>query len=414
MTMNLNLSIDKPLVEPALFALDPNVVFLNHGSFGACPLAVLDYQTELRMRMEYQPVQFLQRDLEGLLDEARSALGEFVGADPDDLVFVANATAGVNTVLRSLRFEPGDELLVSNHEYNACRNAIHFAAERQGAKVITIDIPFPVESEDEVVDTVMRYVNDKTRLLLIDHVTSQTGLVLPIKRIIDLLNERGIDTLIDGAHAPGMIPLNLTELGATYYTGNCHKWICAPKSAGLLYVRQDKQRDIHPLSISHGANSPRTDRSRFQIEFGWMGTRDPTPALSVPFVINYLNDIVPGGWPALMDRNRQLALTARRTYCDSYNAPMPSPDSMIGSLVSIPIQSSCAPKPIENHLYLDHWQYELIKRSSIEVPILAWPAFPKRLIRFSCQAYNSLSQYELLGEAIKELVDDQFVESCRD
>lgn len=410
MSVSLEPLIEKPLVDPALFALDPNVVFLNHGSFGACPLEVLAYQSELRQRMERQPVHFFQREMEALLDEARSAVSEFVGCDSDDLVFVANATSGVNTVLRSIPFAPGDELLVSNHEYNACRNAIHFAAEQCGAKVITIDIPFPIASEDEVVEAVMNCVTEKTRLLLIDHVTSQTGLVLPIKRIIDLLEEKGIETLIDGAHAPGMIPLNLKELGATYYTGNCHKWICAPKSAALLYIRKDKQQQIRPLSISHGANSPRMDRSRLQIEFGWMGTRDPTPALSVPFVINYLNDIVPGGWAALMDRNGQLALKARRIYCDSYNAPMPSPDSMIGSLVSIPIHSSCAPKPIENFLYLDHWQYELIKRSSIEVPILAWPAFPKRLVRFSCQAYNFLSQYELLGEAIKELVDDQFVE----
>ncbi|QXD25433.1 aminotransferase class V-fold PLP-dependent enzyme [Opitutia bacterium ISCC 51] len=410
MSVSLEPLIEKPLVDPALFALDPNLVFLNHGSFGACPHEVLAYQSELRQRMERQPVHFFQREMEALLDEARSAVSEFVGCDSDDLVFVANATSGVNTILRSIPFEPGDELLVSNHEYNACRNAIHFVADQCGAKVITIDIPFPIASEDEVVEAVMNCVTEKTRLLLIDHVTSQTGLVLPIKRIIDLLEEKGIETLIDGAHAPGMIPLNLKELGATYYTGNCHKWICAPKSAALLYIRKVKQQQIRPLSISHGANSPRTDRSRLQIEFAWMGTRDPTSALSVPFVINYLNDIVPGGWPALMDRNRRLALKARRIYCDSYNAPMPSPDSMIGSLVSIPIFDSRAPKPIENYLYLDHWQYELIKRSSIEVPILAWPAFPRRLVRFSCQAYNFLSQYELLGEAIKELVDDQFVE----
>ena len=344
MNLSVELSIEKPYVDPALFALDPDVVFLNHGSFGACPLAVLEYQAELRKHMERQPVKFFQRDLEGLLDEARARLGEFINVVSDDLVFVANATAGVNTVLRSLPFEPGDELLVSNHEYNACRNALHFAAEKCGAKVVTVEIPFPVASEDEVVDAVMSCVTDKTRLLLIDHVTSQTGLVLPIKRIIDELNERDIDTLIDGAHAPGMIPLDLTELDATYYTGNCHKWLCAPKSAGFLYIRKDKQEQIRPLTISHGANSPRTDRSRLQIEFGWMGTRDPTAALSVPFVIDHMEETMPGGWDGLMERNRELALTARRIYCHSYNTPLPSPDSMIGSLVSIPIFSTIAGK----------------------------------------------------------------------
>ncbi|MDG2169427.1 MAG: aminotransferase class V-fold PLP-dependent enzyme [Opitutales bacterium] len=407
MSVSLESLIEKPLVDPALFALDPSVVFLNHGSFGACPLAVLEFQSELRQRMEWQPVQFLQRDLEGLLDDARVSLGDFVGADPDDLVFVANATAGVNTVLRSIPFEPGDELLVSNHEYNACRNAIHFAAEVRGAKVITIDLPFPVKSEDEIVEAVMSYVTDKTRLLLIDHVTSQTGLVLPIKRIIDLLQERGIETLIDGAHAPGMVPLNLRELGATYYTGNCHKWICAPKSSGLLYVQKDKQEQIRPLTISHGANSPRTDRSRFQIEFAWMGTRDPTAALTVPFALNYLEETVEGGWSQLMKRNRHLAITARRIYCNSYNTPIPSPDSMIGSLVSIPIFPARVPECEPGPYYIDYWQAELMKRCSIEMPIIPWFTYPDRLMRFSCQVYNFLSQYDLLGEGIKELIDDQ-------
>jgi isopenicillin-N epimerase len=357
--------------------------------------------------MERQPVQFLQRDLEGLLDEARRVLAGFVGANSDNLVFVANATAGVNTVLQSLSFEPGDELLVSNHEYNACRNAIHFAAERRGANVHTIEIPFPIESEDEVLEAVLSNVTDRTRLLLIDHVTSQTGLVLPIKRIIDELAGRGIDTLIDRAHAPGMIPLNLEELEAAYYTGNCHKWICGPKSAGLLYVRKDKQAGIRPLTISHGANSPRTDRSGFQIEFAWTGTRDPTAALCVPFVLDYLGRLVPGGWPQLMERNRHLALTARRIFCQSYHTPIPSPDSMIGSLVSVPIAESRVPQPSHAPFFLDHWQDELMKRCSIEVPIIPWPAYPKRLVRFSAQVYNYLSQYDLLGEGIKELGDDQ-------
>ncbi len=398
--------IDRPAVDPALFPLDPETVFLNHGSFGSCPLAVLEHQQDIRQRLESQPVQFFQRDLEPMLDEARASLGDFIGVNGDDLVYVANATAGVNTVLRSLDFEPGDELLVSNHEYNACRNAIHYAAEKRGATVVTIEIPFPVDSEEAVVEAVMAQVTDKTRLLLIDHVTSQTGIVLPIKTIIDKLAEHGIDTLVDGAHAPGMIPLDVNSLGATYYTGNCHKWICAPKSSGFLYVRRDRQGAIRPLTISHGANSPRTDRSRFQIEFGWMGTRDPSSSLSVPYAIKYMESLLPGGWPEIMERNRQLALAGRAAIWKTLNTPSPAPDSMIGSLGSIPIADSKLTEPYQPLKYLDHWQKPLIERYNIEVPIMIWPQHPKRLVRISAQVYNELPQYERLAIALKELYDD--------
>jgi len=199
-----------------------------------------------------------------------------------------------------------------------------------------------------------------------------------------------------------MIPLNLEKLGASYYTGNCHKWICAPKGAALLYLRADRQEGIRPTIISHGANSPRTDRSRFLIEFGWTGTWDPTAMLSVPFALDFIGSLVPGGWPEVMRRNRELALSARRLLVDALEIDLPCPDAMIGSIASFPITDDTSIKPPKSPLYLDPLQERLFNKFKIEVPIIPWPAPPKRLLRVSAQLYNSLPHYELLATALKE------------
>jgi isopenicillin-N epimerase len=218
-----------------LWMLERGVVFLNHGSFGSCPRPVLEFQKQIRVRMERQPIRFFVRELEGLLDQARADLARFLDADPDDLVFVPNATAGVNTVLRALPFKAGDELLVTDHEYNACRNALNFAGGCSGATVVEAPVPFPVKSAEQIRQAVLSRVTGRTRLALLDHVTSQTGLVLRIGQLVRDLGGRGVEVLVDGAHAPGMVPLSLREVGAAHYTGNCHKWLCAPKGAGFLH-----------------------------------------------------------------------------------------------------------------------------------------------------------------------------------
>jgi isopenicillin-N epimerase len=252
----------------AHWTIDPRAIYLNHGSFGACPRVVQEKQSQLRVRLEAQAVQFFLRDLEAMHDEALAALGAFVGADPADMAFVPNASTGVNAVLRSLRFEPGDELLTTDHTYGACRDALDWIAERAGARVVTAPVPFPIRGADEVEAAVLGAVTARTRLALLDHVTSPTGLIFPVARLVGALAERRIDTLIDGAHAPGMVPLDLRAIGAAYYTGNCHKWLCAPKGAGFLHVRRDRQAGIVPTTVSHGLTVPRTDRSRFQLLFG--------------------------------------------------------------------------------------------------------------------------------------------------
>jgi len=383
--------------------LDPEVAFLNHGSFGACPRVVLEEQARLRRELEHGPVLFMGREISDRIDVARGALARFVGAAPEDLVFVSNATTGVNAVLRSLEFEAGDELLVTDHGYNACRNAAEFVCQRAGASVVVAALPFPLSSPDEVLEAILARVTPKTRLALIDHITSPTGLVLPIERIVAELRERGVDTLVDGAHGPGMLPLDLESLGAAYYTGNCHKWICSPKGAALLHVRRDRQEGLRPAVISHGANSPRPGYSRFQDEFDWVGTDDPTACLSVPAAIDFLGAVLPGGWPAVYEQNQALALTARSILCEALNLDPPAPESMLGTLVSLPLPPGDPDTPT-GAFSVDPTQQALFDQHRIEVPIMTWPAAPGRLLRMSAQLYNDESQYRALGKSIAELL----------
>jgi isopenicillin-N epimerase len=385
------------------WSLDPSVTFLNHGSFGACPIPILQHQSALRARMERQPVQFFVRDLEGLLDEARAGLGRFIGVPAADLAWVPNATTAVNSVLRSLELAAGEELLTTDHEYNACRNVLEFVARRSGAKVIVATIPFPLGSPGEVIQAVMERVTDRTRIALLDHVTSQTALVLPIAELVGELRARGVETLVDGAHAPGMLELNVEAIGAGWYTGNCHKWICAPKGAAFLYTRPDLQSITRPAIISHGANSPRSDRSRYLVEFDWTGTDDPTPMLCVPEAIRFMGEILPGGWPALMSNNHQLALRGRDVLCRLLGIRPPCPDEMIGSIASVPLPDGSG-EVSNSPLYADPLQDELLERFQIEVPVIPWPAPPGRLIRVSGQVYNRDGDYEALARALRTLV----------
>ncbi|HHP7244960.1 MAG TPA: aminotransferase class V-fold PLP-dependent enzyme [Elainellaceae cyanobacterium] len=377
--------------------LDPEVTFLNHGSFGACPISVLERQQILRQQLEREPVQFVERELETLFDDARDALATFVGTQAANLAFVPNATHGVNTVLRSLSFQPGDEVLVTNHEYNACRNALEFVANRSGATIVVVPISLPLTTSDIIVERVLSHVSPKTKLALLDHVTSPTAIVMPIQRLVSELNQHGIATLIDGAHAPGMVPLMLDQLGADYYTGNCHKWLCAPKGAAFLYVRPDRQSHIHPLAISHGANAIRGDRSRFHLEFDWVGTTDPTPYLCVPDAIQFMGSLLPGGWHALMHHNHQLVLAGRTVLAKALHNQPPIPDDLIGSMAVLSLPNGEAAS----------LHRALFARFKIEVPVIPWTHPSQRLIRISAQIYNTLAEYERLAEALTELLESE-------
>jgi isopenicillin-N epimerase len=233
-------------------------------------------------------------------------------------------------------------------------------------------------------------VNPRTRLLITDHVTSPTALVFPVEQLIREMHARGVEVLIDGAHAPGMIPLDISSLGVSYYTGNLHKWVCAPKGAGFLHVREDRRQRVRPVSISHGANSTRTDRSRFHLEFDWTGTSDPTAWLAAPEAIRFMARVTAGGWPDVMRRNHALALQARDTLCAALEIDPPAPDSMIGSMASFPISDGDA----------DALNLALYQKHDIEVPIMPWPKPPQRLLRISAQLYNEPADYQKLADAV--------------
>jgi len=381
--------------------LDPSIIMLNHGSFGACPRAVLEAQQRLRQQMERNPIAFLSRELEPLLDNSRQALADLLGADPQDVVFVRNVTEGVNSVLRSLRLTPGDDLLVTDHAYNACRNALDFVAGRVRAKVVVASVPLPVGSAEEVVERLTARVTGRTRLALLDHVTSPTAVIFPVESLVRELDRRGVDTLVDGAHAPGMLPLRLDRIGAAYYTGNCHKWLCSPKGAAFLHVRRDRQDALHPPVISHGYNLRRPGRPRLHDEFDWTGTDDPTPWLCVAQAIRFVDGLLPGGIEALMRHNHELALLGQQVLCQRLGLVPSCPDEMLGSMAALRL-----PDDADHRSYRIHpLQRRLSEQYGIEVPVYHWPAPPHRLVRISAQAYNSPAQYELLAEALASLLD---------
>jgi isopenicillin-N epimerase len=381
------------------------MTFLNHGSFGACPRAILELQRRLRDRLESEPVRFFAREFESRLDISRNTLADLIHADPASVVFVHNATDGVNAVLRSMRFRTGDELLVTNHAYGACRNVMDFVAREAGARVVAAEVPFPLRATDEVMEAVLGKVTPRTRLAMLDHVTSPTGIVFPIHQLVQALGEKGVDTLVDGAHGPGMLPLDMGEIGAAFYTGNCHKWLCAPKGAGFLYVRPDKASEIHPSCISHGYNSPRAGRSVLHAHFDWVGTMDPTPWLCVGECVRWCDSLMPGGIAALMRHNHDLALRGRRILCEALGVEEPCPADLIGSLAAVPIPAGAKmPFAEKEDLPRDPMHDLLFEEYRIEVPVYFWPAPPQRLVRISAQAYNTQEQYKYLAQALKEIL----------
>jgi isopenicillin-N epimerase len=371
------------------FLLRSDMAFFNHGSFGACPRPVFETFQNWQRKLEEQPVEFLGRKINGFLEVARLALAEHLNANADDLVYIPNATYGVNIVAHSLKLQPGDEILSSNHEYGACERAWRFNCYRTGATYISQEIDLEHTSAEAWVEQLWQGVTPRTKVIYLSHITSPTATIFPIAEVCRRARAEGIMTVIDGAHAPGQIEIDLAALDADFYTGNCHKWLCSPKSAGFLYARRELQDLLDPLVVSWGWKSRAPRPSRFLDIFEWRGTHDPASYLAVPAAINYQNE---HNWPAVREACHALACEARERVSELTGVPMVHDQSTMWwsqmTLLSLP--DSCDVSLVKSRLWDEF---------AIEIPEVQWNG--RKFLRISVQAYNSPAQIDRLLEGLK-------------
>ena len=366
------------------FLLDPDFVTVNHGSFGATPRAVLAAQDQWRRRMEAQPSRFMRAELPAALRQAAASLANFLGAAAQDLAFVTNATEGCNAVLRSLRLQPGYEILVLGHVYGAVRNTVRFVCDRSGAHLVEVPMPFPQLDADTLIANLSAALTRRTRIAVIDHITSASAMVLPLPGLIAACHAAGIPVLVDGAHGPGQVDLNLTTLNADYYVGNCHKWLMAAKGCGFLWARQDRQRDLHPAVISHGYTQG------FLAEFDWTGTWDPSAFLSVTAALDFHAEL---GGPALRARNAALAAEAASLLAGRLGTETASGNAADAAmaLVRLPAGADRA-APLRDALL----------QAGADAPIQ--PLAGASWLRLSAHAYNEISDYLALAERVEQVL----------
>lgn len=374
------------------FLLDPSVTFLNHGSFGATPGAVFKNYQRWQRELERQPVEFLGRRFTRLMAESRAALGAYLGAPADDLVYTQNVTIAVNIVARSLELGPGDEVLASDHEYGAMDRTWRFLSKERGFRYLNRRIQQPITSEEKFVEGFWRGVTERTRVVFISHIASPTGIIFPIREIIRRARRAGILTVIDGAHVPGQLPLRLDALEADFYCGNLHKWLCAPKGAGFLYARPEVQTMLKPLVVSWGYESETPSGSRFIDHHEWWGTRDIAAFLSVPAAIQFQED---NRWDEVREACHALVSYAQKQICELTGlAPLhPQTGGWFRQMASAPLPPETDPIRLKNRLYDEH---------RIEIPVFEWNA--KKLIRISVQGYNSRRDVDRLLRALSKLL----------
>ena len=389
MTMD---SIEAPLAGLRdLFLLRPDVVFLNHGSFGACPQPVFKAYQDWQLELERQPIEFIQRRSRGLLSEARQVLGDFIGADADDLVYVTNVTTGLNIVARSLPLKPGDEVLTTDHEYGSLNSTWEFVCEKRGARYVHRTVPLPITDTEQVVDAIWSGVTDRTRVLFISHITSPTALTLPVEELVHRAREAGIITVIDGAHVPGQVSVDMGTLGADFYSGNCHKWMMAPKGSGFLYARREMQHLLEPLI--GGRRGQALQASHLVDEHQYQGTRDLAAFLAVPAAIRFMQD---HDWPSVQQACHELVRYARTAVAELTGLPPVIPDAptWFAQMAILPIPP-CDLALLRRKLYDEF---------SIEIPPIRWNE--KHFVRLSVQGYNTRADVERLVEALSSLLPE--------
>ena len=377
------------------FLLDPAVVFLNHGSFGATPRPVFDVYQQWQRRLEWQPVQFLGTDVVVYLAEARAALGRYLNAPADDLVFVPNTTFGVNVVARSLRLGPGDDVLMTDHEYGACERAWTYLSRERGFGVVRQPVALPLTTAEAIVDQVWAGVTERTRVLYLSHITSPTAVCLPVEALCARAHAAGILTVIDGAHAPGQIPLDLAALGADFYTGNCHKWLCAPKGSAFLYARREVHALIEPLVIGWGwEGEPGFSFGTRLLDYTqWLGTSDLSAYLSTPAAIDFQTT---HDWPTVRARCHALAAETVARIEALTGLPSIYPPGDDGFFVQM---AAAALPPVPD---LPAFKKRLYDGYRVEIPCIQWGG--RQLIRVSIQGYNSRKDVDALLTALQSLL----------
>ncbi len=373
------------------FLLDPDVVFLNHGSFGACPRPVFERYQAWQRELERQPVEFIGRRLPGLLAEARAALGQYLHADPDDLAYVSNVTTALNIVARALPLAPGDEILTTNHEYGALERTWTFVSEQRGSRVVTQQLPAPIENSEQMIEAIWAGVTPRTRVLFLSHITSPTAVTLPVEALVARAKAAGIWTVVDGAHAPGQIDLDLTTLDADFYGGNLHKWAVSPKGAGFLYVRREHQHLIEPLVISWGWRPREPGPSVFVDEIQRQATHDPSAYLSVPAAIAFQSE---RDWSRVRQECHELARLARVGMAELTGIePLLADDPrLFAQMATLPLPA-CDKAELKRRLYDEH---------CVEIPVTKWGDAP--CLRVSVQGYNTRSDIERLVAAVAKLL----------
>jgi len=374
-----------------LFLLDPDIIFLNHGSYGATPRAVFDIYQDWQRRLEREPVRFINQELPSLMKNARVALGRYLNAGADDLVYVPNATFGVNIVAHALPLQPGDEVLTSNHEYGAVDNVWSYTCHKRGASYVRQAISFPAASDAEILEELWAGVTPRTKVIFLSHITSPTALRLPVQSLCRRARDAGLITVIDGAHAPGQIPLDLNALDADFYVGNCHKWLCSPKGAAFLFTKPGRQHLIEPLIIGWGWGEKRKamKESAYVEALQWLGTDDLSAYLSVPAAIEFQAQ---HHWPEVRKSCHRLLETTVKRASDltGLHSLYPDQGSHYEQMAVIPLP------PIDK---LASFNTGLYEKYRIQVPCIEWNG--RQFLRISVQAYNSEEDLEALLTALR-------------